>query len=216
MMYVMSAAFDPATKSVYTVTVPNNKVKRLVVSRFDRRDMTLSEEFSPTLAADSGLALAGKRTLDEFVVTGATIADGKMYAISAAYSTLLTIDLGSHTVVAAHAVPGLVKPTGLAVKGEELYIVREDGGVSVVGATVGWQRGLSCHAASCAGCQRHRRYSSRSAVTIGSRIARMAGKRPPSRPSTSAHPTPSTSSAGVTRNANPMLLMFCQFIVAAW
>jgi disulfide bond formation protein DsbB len=133
MMYVLSAAFDPATNSVYTVTVPNNKVKRLVLSRFDRRDMTLSEEFSPTIAPAAGLALAGKRSLDEFVVTGATIADGRMYAISAAYNTLLTIDLSTHMVVAAHTIPGLVRPTGIAVKGESLYIVGESGAVWVVG-----------------------------------------------------------------------------------
>jgi DNA-binding beta-propeller fold protein YncE len=133
MMYVMSAAYDPAINAIYTVTVPNNKVKRLILSRFDRRDMTLSEEFAPTIAPDSGLALAGTRTLDEFVVTGAAIADGKMFAISAAYNTLLTIDLAKHTVIAAHAIPGLVKPTGIAVKGDDLYIIGESGAVWVVG-----------------------------------------------------------------------------------
>jgi len=133
MMYVMSAAYDPATNSIYTVTVPNNKVKRLVLSRFDRRDMTLSEEFSLTVGAASGLELSGERTLDEFVVTGATIADGRMYAISAAYNTLLTIDLATHTVIAAHAIPGLARPTGIAVKGDDLYIVGENGVIWVVG-----------------------------------------------------------------------------------
>jgi disulfide bond formation protein DsbB len=132
MMYVMSAAYDPATRSIYTVTVPNNKVKRLILSRFARRDMTLSEEFAPTLAPESGLALAGKRTLDEYVVTGAAIADGRMYAMSAAYNTLLTIDLAKHTVVAAHAVPGLVRPTGIAVKGDDLYIVGASGTVWII------------------------------------------------------------------------------------
>jgi disulfide bond formation protein DsbB len=132
MMYVLSAAFDPATRSIYTVSVPNNKVKRLVVSRFDRRDMTLSEEFTPILAPDSGLSLAGKRTLDELVVTGATVADGSLYAISAAYSTVLKIDLATHRVVAAWAVPGLVAPTGLAARGDELFIVGQDGRVWVV------------------------------------------------------------------------------------
>ncbi len=54
MMYTMSAAFDPAGKSVYTITVPNAKVKRLVVSRFDADDMTLSEEFVPKLPGGRG------------------------------------------------------------------------------------------------------------------------------------------------------------------
>ena len=104
MMYVMSAAYDPATKSVYTVTVPNNKVKTVVVSRFGP-DRVLSEEFSPTLGADTGLALTGKRSLGEFYVTGATIGGGRMYAISAAFNTLLTIDLATRAVVAARAIP---------------------------------------------------------------------------------------------------------------
>jgi disulfide bond formation protein DsbB len=132
MMYVMSAAYDPATKSTYTVTVPNNKVKKLVMSRFGP-DMVLSEEFSPTLGADAGIALSGKRSLDEFYVTGAAIAGGRMYAISAAFNTLLTIDLETRSVTAARAIPGLARPVGIAVKGEELYILGESGRVWVVG-----------------------------------------------------------------------------------
>jgi disulfide bond formation protein DsbB len=132
MMYVLSAAFDPAGRSIYTVSVPNNKVKRLVVSRFDRRDMTLSEEFSPTLAPGAGLSLSPKRKLDELVVTGATVADGSLYMLSAAYDTLLKMDLATHQVTAAWAVPGLGRPTGLAAKGDELYIIGQDGRVWVV------------------------------------------------------------------------------------
>jgi disulfide bond formation protein DsbB len=131
MMYVLSAAYDPAGQSVYTLTVPNNKVKRLVVSRFGP-DMTLSEEYVPTLAAASGLALTGRRTLDEYCVTGAAIADGRLYAISAAFSTLLTIDLAQRAVVAAHAVPGVARPVGIAVKGGELYVLGENGAIWVV------------------------------------------------------------------------------------
>lgn len=133
MMYVMSLAFDAATNSLYTVTVPNSKVRRLIVSRFDRRDLTLSEEYPPRLAPESGLRLSGeKRSLDEYYVTGAAVADGRLYAISAAFATLLTIDLATHSVVAAHAIPGLERPTGLAIKGGDLYLVGEGGAVSVV------------------------------------------------------------------------------------
>lgn len=132
MMYTMSLAFDPASKSLYTVAVPNSKSKRLIVSRFDRRDMTLSEEFAPVLKSDAGLALRGQRSLDEFCVTGATIDNGRMYAVSAAFSTLLTIDLATHQVITAHAIPALERPTGLAVKGDTLYIACEDGRVMTV------------------------------------------------------------------------------------
>lgn len=133
LLYVLSAAYDPAANAVYTITVPNHRARRLVVSRFDRRDLTLSEEFTPTLSPASGLALAGDRTLEELVVTGAAIADGRLYVLSAAWGTLLTIDLVTRHIVAAHALPGLVRPTGLAVKGDAFYVVDDLGRVTVVG-----------------------------------------------------------------------------------
>jgi disulfide bond formation protein DsbB len=134
LMYVMSVAYVPETQSVYTVMVPNRQVRQLVVSRFDRRDMTLSEEFLPAIADGSTVSLRpGKRSLAEFYVTGATAHEGRLYAISAAYGVLLTIDLASHTVLSAHAVPGVTHPTGLAVKGEELFVVDGAGAMVIVG-----------------------------------------------------------------------------------
>jgi hypothetical protein len=128
MMYVMSAAFDPGSQSIYTVTVPNSKTRRLVVSRFDRRDLTLSEEFVLRADPASGLSVVGEgRSMDELYVTGATIAGGRMYALSAAYSTLLTVDLASRSVVAAHAIPGIERPVGLAINGDNLFILNEAG-----------------------------------------------------------------------------------------
>ncbi len=132
LLYIMSAAYEATTNSVYTVTVPNNRVKRLVVSRFDRRDLTLSEEFVPSLSTESGLTLAPGRALDELVVTGAAIAGGQLFALSAAHGTLLTIDLGRRQVVAAHAIPGLTRPTGIAIKGGDLHIVDDAGMLTVV------------------------------------------------------------------------------------
>ncbi len=132
LMYVMSATYDPATDSLLTVSVPNAKNRRLVVSRFDRKDMTLSEEYVPTLAADRGLALGARRTLDEYIVTGAAVADGVLYALSAAHSTILGIDLGTHRVVSAKTVDGLDRPTGLAIKGDTFVIVNGSGHVTTV------------------------------------------------------------------------------------
>lgn len=131
MMYVMSLAYDPATNAVYTVSVPNNKVKRLVVSRFDRRDFTLSEEYTPTLAEESGLRLGDGRSLDELYVTGAAVDGPHLFALSARSGVLLTIDLTRHVVVAAQVIPGLRRPTGIAVRGDALYVVQEDGTVVV-------------------------------------------------------------------------------------
>jgi hypothetical protein len=132
LMYVMSAAYDPATDSVFTISVPNPKNRKLVVSRFDRKDMTLSEEFVPTLGPDSGLTLGTKRALEEYVVTGAAVADGVLYALSAAHSTVLGIDLASHRVVSAKTVDGLDRPTGLAIKGHTFVIVNGAGQVTTV------------------------------------------------------------------------------------
>jgi len=131
MMYTMCAAFDPSTRSTLTVTVPNAKVKRLVVSRFGD-DYTLSEEFVPGLAPDSGLALGAGRRIEELYITGADVEDGRLYAVSAAFSTIVEIDLAKRAIVAAHAVPGLTRPVGLAVKGAEFFIAGEDGSVTVV------------------------------------------------------------------------------------
>lgn len=130
MMYVMAAAVDPATQAIYTVTVPNAKTKRWVVSRFDPGDRLLSEEFVPRIDPARVAVTDGSNPLEAFYVTAATIADGRMYALSAAHSTLLTIDLASHAVVAAHAVPGLHQPTGMALKHGTLYIVSRDGSVA--------------------------------------------------------------------------------------
>ncbi|MEW5981342.1 MAG: disulfide bond formation protein B [Acidobacteriota bacterium] len=135
MMYVLSVAFDPESGSFYTVTVPNAKVKRLVVSRFDRRDMTLSEEFTPALDSSTGLALAaGERSINEYYVAGAACEGGHLYALSAAFNTLVVIDPGGHRIAGAYAVPGLARPVGLAFKGTEAYILGEDRTVTVVEA----------------------------------------------------------------------------------
>ena len=135
MMYVMSAAYDPATNAIVTITVPNTITKRMVVSRFDRADLALSEEFVPAVAAGAPFApQKGAPGLERYYVTGATIANGRLYAISAAHSTLLTIDLASHQVIAARTVAGLSKPTGLAIKGSDFVILTAAGEVLTVPA----------------------------------------------------------------------------------
>ena len=133
MMYVMAVAFDPETASIFTMTVPNAKARRLVVSRFDRRDMTLSEEFTPELDPGSGLAFTSKDgSLDAFYVSGAAFHEGRIHAISAAFGTLLTIDPATRTVTSARVIPGLHRPVGLAIKGAEAFIVDAAGGLTIV------------------------------------------------------------------------------------
>ncbi len=129
-MYVLSLAYDPGAQELITVSVPNPRHRQLVVSRFARADRVLSSEFMPTLGA--GLALkAPDRRLADYVVTGAAVADGKLYAISAAYSTLLVIDLATRQVVAAYTLPGIEQPVGLATRGPELLVAQADGRIAV-------------------------------------------------------------------------------------
>jgi disulfide bond formation protein DsbB len=130
-MYVMSFAFDPTARELITVSVPNPRHRQLVVSRFARRDLVLSSEFRPSLGAGLTLAAPG-RGLADYLVTGAAVADGRLYAVSAAYSTLLVIDLQTQEVVAAYALPGLTHPVGLAARGPELLVAQADGRIAVV------------------------------------------------------------------------------------
>jgi disulfide bond formation protein DsbB len=130
-MYVLSLAYDAAADELVTVSVPSQRHRRMVVSTFDRRDLMLSTEFVPRLGPGLDYASPG-RSLGEYVVTGAVVVGRTLYAISAAYSTLLTFDLDSRTVMGAYAVPELVHPVGLAVRGEDLLLAQADGRIAVV------------------------------------------------------------------------------------
>lgn len=130
-MYVLSLAYDPSAGELVTVSVPSPRHRRLVVSRFDRADFLLASEFEPRLA--SGLTLANPdRTTAEYVVTGAVVEGGLLYAVSAAYSTLLVVDLRDRTLRAAFAVPGIERPVGLAARGAQLLVAQADGRIAVL------------------------------------------------------------------------------------
>ena len=130
-MYVMSLAYDPAADELVTVTVPSPRHRRLVVSRFSRADFLPVSELVPALAG--GLAPSGpERTLADYVVTGAVVANGSLYAFSAAYSTLLVLDPQGRMVRAAYAIPGLQRPTGLAARGSQLLVAQADGRIAVL------------------------------------------------------------------------------------
>jgi hypothetical protein len=131
LMYVLSLAYDRQADELITVSVPSPRHQRLVVSRFARQDRLLSSEFEPRLVA--GLELRGPdRSLADYVVTGAVVSDGILYSLSAAYSTLLVIDLRTKLVVAAYALPGIVRPVGLAARGSELLVAQADGRIAVI------------------------------------------------------------------------------------
>jgi disulfide bond formation protein DsbB len=130
-MYVMSLAYDRAADELVTVTVPSPRHLRLVVARFSRSDFLPVSERVPVLAA--GLVPRdSSRSLADYMVTGAVVADGLLYAISAAYSTLLVMDPEGRAVFAAYAVPGLEHPVGVAARGPQLLVAQTDGRIAVL------------------------------------------------------------------------------------
>ena len=129
-MYALAFAYDPAARQFVTVSAPNPRHHQLVVSRFSRGDLTLSSEFEPAVAGN--LTLGKDRSAADYLVTGAAVADGRLYAVSAAYSTLLVVDLRTQTLQAAYAVPGLAHPVGLAARGADLLVAQADGRVAVL------------------------------------------------------------------------------------
>lgn len=130
-MYVSSVAYDAGADEIVTVSVPSPHHRRMVISRFDRSDFQLSSEFLVDVAPPLALADPDRSTGD-FVVTGAVVADGTLYAVSAAYSTILAIDLTARRLVSAWTVSGLEQPVGLALRGEEWLVAQADGRVAVV------------------------------------------------------------------------------------
>jgi hypothetical protein len=129
-MYALSLAYDDVAGELITVGVPSPRHRRLVVSRFDRTDRILSSEFLPRVAMAGG---DGREPdLAEYVVAGAAAADGRLYALSAAHSTLLVIDLAARELVGTYAVSGVSEPVGLAVRGSELLVAQADGLIAVL------------------------------------------------------------------------------------
>ena len=129
-MYARAFAYDPAARQFVTVSAPNPRHHQLVVSRFSRGDMMLSSEAEPVVAAQ--LTLGKDRSPADYLVTGATVADGRLWAVSAAYSTLLVVDLKTGTLQAAYAVPGLVHPAGLVARSADLLVAQADGRIALV------------------------------------------------------------------------------------
>lgn len=129
--YVLAAAYDGDADELITVSVPSDRHRRMVISRFDRSDLVLSSEFLPGLGR--GLSFTGADgTLADYVVTGAVALDGLLYLVSAAHSTVLEVDLHTRSVVRAWAIPGLEQPVGITVRGDQWLIAQADGRVAVV------------------------------------------------------------------------------------
>ncbi|MFI5279389.1 MAG: disulfide bond formation protein B [Gemmatimonadales bacterium] len=130
-MYVRSVAFDPVARELITVAVPSPRQRRMVVSRFALGDRLLSSEFEPRVAAPLA-PRDSNRSVADYVVMGAAVDGRTLYAISAAYSTLLAINLDTRMLEAAYTIPGLSQPVGIAVQDYGFLIAQRDGRIAVV------------------------------------------------------------------------------------
>ena len=115
--YIHSSATDG--RYIFTATVPDNRNhKTFVISKALMADWTLSAEFVP------GADLKDGRTLGELYVTGMVYEDGKLYAVSKNFNTLLVIDIAAEEVTAAYAIPAeLTDLRGLVKKGNQFEVV---------------------------------------------------------------------------------------------
>ncbi len=122
--YVNNLASDG--RYIYTVTIPNRWNKKVILQKFDTKDWALSAE---TVLLPSGkLAVKEKRNLQDYYVSGLTYHDGKLYAMSPQYSSILVIDPQTAGVVDVYEVEGLSSPRSLFVKDGEFNILdRKDG-----------------------------------------------------------------------------------------
>ena len=115
--YIHSSATDG--RYIFTATVPDNRNhKTFVISKALMADWTLSAEFVPDADLKDG------RTLGELYVTGMVYEDGKLYAVSKNFNTLLVIDIAAEEVTAAYAIPAeLTDIRGLVKKGNQFEVV---------------------------------------------------------------------------------------------
>ncbi len=82
-------------------------------------DWTLSGEFEPVAEA-----LKDGRKLGELYVTGMVYENGKLYAVSKNFNTLIVIDIASESIEAAYGLPAeLTDIRGLVKKGNTFEVV---------------------------------------------------------------------------------------------
>lgn len=115
--YVQSSAADGTY--VYTATVPDNKNKtKFIISKIMMSDWMLSAEYTPKANLKEG------RTLGELYVTGMAYENGKLYAVSKNFNTLLVIDEPTQTVEAAYSLPAeLTDVRGLIKTADSFEVV---------------------------------------------------------------------------------------------
>lgn len=130
MLHILSMAYLPENNSVYTITVPNTKHKKFIISRFDKKDNLLSEEFIPTLA--TGISLKEGKNLADYYITGLTTYKGYLYAVSKSYSQILKIDPMNKSIVDVLEFNGIKNPQGITFNQGIIQILSYEDGKNIL------------------------------------------------------------------------------------
>lgn len=114
--HIGSVATD--LKYLYTATLPNNKDKKLIISKISTSDRLLSSEFTPSANLKDG------KSLGDLYITGMVYKDGILYALSKNHNVIVLIDIEGEKIIQTIAFPSEIKNArGLVINGENLEIL---------------------------------------------------------------------------------------------
>ncbi len=117
--YVLTARSNG--QSTYMITVPSTRYKKLVVVEQLNSDKGLASEFIPAVAEN--VILKEKRDLGELYVTGLAINNGKLYAVSKNFNTIVVIDPIQKKIVDTIGLPKeLTNIRALTFEGDKFII----------------------------------------------------------------------------------------------
>ncbi|MFC3847755.1 disulfide bond formation protein B [Helicobacter baculiformis] len=126
--YVLSARSDGTY--TYMLTVPNARYKNLILVSMLDQDLGLNAEHVVQVTKNN--PLKPKRNLSEFYITGLTLYQGKLLALSKAFNTLLVIDPMSAQILDAYGLPSQIhNASALAIVDDALVVVGYEKGQNI-------------------------------------------------------------------------------------
>ncbi|TYA31451.1 disulfide bond formation protein B [Aggregatibacter actinomycetemcomitans] len=130
LFHVLSMAYLPENNSIYTATVPNSKNQKLIISRFDKSDNILSEEFTPKVK--KGIALTEGKSIGDYYITGLTAYNGNLYAVSKQFSQVLEINPITREITHVYEFNGIENPQGITFKHGVMQILSYEKGKNLL------------------------------------------------------------------------------------
>ncbi len=118
--YISSFVADD--KYSYTISVPNNLNKSFILIKQSNADGMLSAELTPEIGY--GVTLKKDRKLGELYVTALAYKNGKLYAASKNFNTIVVINTATDRIIDTYSFPSEIKNIrGLDFVNDELYVV---------------------------------------------------------------------------------------------